>query len=79
MTKILFIFSDASSVDEVKLPAKRLCISKIFPVLITVGKVDEKGRRDLLSTCGVSFPISLPIKKVIEEIQVAVYLYMFSV
>ncbi|CAK8697348.1 unnamed protein product [Clavelina lepadiformis] len=68
--KILFLFSDAYSVDDPRPAARRLCENDIIPVLIGTGRVNIRGQDDLTSFCGLSFGIDIPVPEVIHALKI---------
>jgi len=68
--RILFLFSDAYSIDDPRPAVKRLCEAGIVLILIGIGRVNIRGQEDLVAFCGLGFGIDIPVPEVIEKIKV---------
>ena len=68
--KVMFIFSDAMSIDDPAPAGRRLCQSNIVPVVIGIGRVNLRTVERIKSFCGVYFGVDTPIEPVISRIKV---------
>ena len=68
--KVLFLFTDAQSIDDPAMAAKRLCQNNIVIVVIGVGRVSKKGKQRLQSYCGLYFGIDISSSSVITKLKV---------
>jgi len=68
--KVLFLFSDALSLDDPGPAGRRLCQNDITPVVIGIGRVNLRVVERIRSHCGVYFGIDTPVENVILRIKV---------
>ena len=68
--RILFLFSDALSMDDPGSAGRRLCQNNIIPVVIGIGQVSLREVERIKSYCGVYYGIDTPVENVIENLKV---------